>query len=50
MQKIETELTLDEEGLKAVSGFLKRVISGESDTNQEQPQIDTWEPPIDNEV
>lgn len=50
MQREETDLTLDEEGLNAIKGFLKRVISGESDEPQEQQQPDTWEPPIDNEV
>lgn len=50
MQQEETGLTLNEEGLKAVKGFLNRVISKEDDTQQEQPQPDIWEPPIDNEV
>lgn len=50
MQREDTNLTLDEEGLDAVKGFLKRIVNGENETHQEKQQTDIWEPPIDNEV
>jgi hypothetical protein len=48
-----TELTLNEEGLKAVSKFLKKATEEENPKPKvpglEERQLDLWEPPIDNE-
>lgn len=53
MKTVVTDLTLNEEGLKAVSRFLKKVTEEEKQepqsTSLEDRQLDLWEPPIDNE-
>jgi hypothetical protein len=49
MQREETELTLDEEGLDAVKGFLQNIVRGKIDKPDEEANPDIWEPPIDNE-
>ena len=51
MEAVETDLTLDEQGLNAVKSFLKGVVQGEQEhppTPQPTPAV-VWEPPIDNE-
>jgi hypothetical protein len=54
----ETDLTLNEQGLQAVKGFLARILHRDDDPglqsirpkNDNSPSPDLWEPPIDNEV
>lgn len=48
MTKEETELTLDEKGLDAVSDYLRSVTTEKPRT--EKKNEDLWEPPIDNEI
>lgn len=52
MEAVETDLTLNEEGLDAVAGFLKSVADREpAPRSLEERQLSLfWEPPIDNEV
>lgn len=52
MEAVETDLTLNEEGLDAVAGFLKSVAEEEPVPGSlEKRQLSLfWEPPIDNEV
>ena len=56
----ETDLTLNEQGLQAVKGFLARILHRDDDPEPPMsdaqkddnpgPSPDLWEPPIDNEV
>ena len=52
MEAVETDLTLNEEGLDAVAGFLKSVAEEKPvPESLEKRQLSLfWEPPIDNEV
>ncbi|MBR6904677.1 MAG: hypothetical protein IKN32_07460 [Bacteroidales bacterium] len=52
MEAVETDLTLNEEGLDAVAGFLKSVAEEKPVPGSlEKRQLSLfWEPPIDNEV
>ena len=52
MEAVETDLTLDEQGLDAVADFLKSVPEEKpAPKTLEERQLSLfWEPPIDNEV
>lgn len=52
MEAVETDLTLDEQGLDAVADFLKSVAEEKpAPKTLEERQLSLfWEPPIDNEV
>ena len=52
MEAVETDLTLNEEGLNAVADFLKSVAEEKPVPGSlEKRQLSLfWEPPIDNEV
>ena len=52
MEAVKTDLTLNEEGLDAVAGFLKSVAEEKPvPESLEERQLSLfWEPPIDNEV
>lgn len=52
MDAVETDLTLNEEGLNAVADFLKSVAEEKPapKTLEERQLSLCWEPPIDNEV
>ena len=52
MEAVETGLTLNEEGLDAVAGFLKSVAEEKPVPGSlEKRQLSLfWEPPIDNEI
>lgn len=52
MEAVEADLTLNEEGLDAVAGFLKSVAEEKPVPGSlEKRQLSLfWEPPIDNEI